>query len=83
MTYLDAIALVDMEYAFAEKAHPHWPDDLIHQVAIMIEEAGESMQAALDYYDGKEGPEHLKQELAQTAAMCIRCIKGLDEAKVL
>ena len=32
----------------AEEKHPCWPDDLIHAVGILAEEAGGAMQAAID-----------------------------------
>lgn len=59
----------------AEQQHPIFPDDLIHKVAIMTEESGEAMRAALNlvYEDGTK--EELVTELLQTAAMCIRILK--------
>lgn len=58
----------------AEEKFPGWPEDNIHGVAILVEEAGEAMQAALDvYYRGKD-IDFLKKELAQSAAMAIRAL---------
>jgi tellurite resistance protein len=73
-------AIVDKifnELSKAEIKHPDWPRDTIHAVAIMVEEAGESIEAALDiaYADG--GFDHLEQELSQTAAMCFRAMVNL------
>ncbi|RDE12140.1 MAG: hypothetical protein C4K49_10685 [Candidatus Thorarchaeota archaeon] len=65
------------ELAAAEKKHPEWPEDKIHAVAIMVEEAGESMQAVLDYTYANGDIEHLKKELAQTGAMCLRVLMHL------
>lgn len=73
----DAIDLIFDELAAAEKKHPGWPEDKIHAVAIMIEEAGESMQAAIDCNYANGDLEHLKKELAQTGAMCIRALMHL------
>jgi len=66
------------ELTRARCAYPHWPDDVIHQVAIMAEEAGEAVQAANDikYHGGSASA--LRKELAQTAAMCIRCLERID-----
>lgn len=78
----NAVEAMCQEYTWAEKNHPNWPDDIVHATAIMIEEAGESMQAALDLHYGKEvSSDHLYKELAQTAAMCLRTMVGLQERK--
>jgi hypothetical protein len=66
------------ELAAAKAKWPGWPDDTIHCVAIMIEEAGESMQAALDYVYDNGSLDQLKKEVAQTGAMCIRILENLD-----
>lgn len=71
---------IDMIYAElrkAEEKHPDWPDDLIHAVAILTEEVGEAMQAAIDCTYAKGDVEHLKKELAQCGAMAIRALKKL------
>ena len=65
------------EYEKALIKHPGWPDDIVHAVAVMVEEAGESMQAALDCYYSGGDKNHLKTELAQTGAMCIRALVNL------
>ena len=72
ITKEQAIDLIFSELRKAEKKHPVWPDDKVHAVAIMIEEAGESMQAALDCHYANAGTENLIIELAQTGAMAIR-----------
>lgn len=70
---LESYYQIQHELFEAEKDHPHWPTDVVHGCAIMIEEAGEAMQAALDLHNGVEiSSDHLLEELAQTAAMCIR-----------
>lgn len=58
----------------AEAKHPGWPDDKIHAVAIMIEAAGEAMQAAIDCVYSGGDIELLRKELAQTGAMAIRAL---------
>lgn len=74
MTGETAIDMIIAELVAAEKKHPGWPEDKIHAVAVMIEEAGESMQAAIDCTYSHGDIEHLKKELAQTGAMCIRAL---------
>ena len=71
------VELILNELNSAEIQHPKWPDDLLHQIAIMNEEAGEATRAALHvvYEDGKKS--ELANELRQTAAMCIRILKNL------
>ena len=67
------------EYCSACKIHPHWPEDPIHAVSIMNEEAGESIRAALNYVYEDGSLEDLKKELIQTAAMCIRALINIKE----
>jgi len=66
--------LVGTEISNAEIKFPLFPTDPVQAVAIMIEEAGESMQAAIDLAYEHEGGsvENVQRELIQTAAMCFR-----------
>jgi len=79
MTKDEAIRHIMCELARAEDIYPAWPTDQIHAVAVMVEEAGESMQAALDctYSDGTI--KHLREELVQTGAMVVRCLINLGD----
>ena len=71
------IQLIREELDRAEKKHPTWPDDPIHAAAIMCEEAGETIQAALDaHYAGKDAG-NIKTEAIQTGAMAIRLLINL------
>ena len=65
----------------AEAKHPGWPDDVVHGAAVMVEEAGESMQAALDHFYRPSlfTLDALRKELAQTGAMCIRMLAHLPK----
>ena len=63
----------------AEAKYPEWPTDLIHQVAIMQEESGEAIRAALNHVYHGEPLQELRGELIQTAAMCLRCLKNMGE----
>lgn len=73
----------------AKKAYPNWPDHVAAQAGIVVEEAGELMQAALQlkYEKGKGGlsvteqRKHMRDEAVQTAAMCIRFLENLDKQK--
>lgn len=70
---------IHRELRKAEKKHPDWPvDNLFEQVAILSEEAGEVAKAALDYKNGRVPIKELKEELMQTAAMCMRLLKNLN-----
>lgn len=73
------IHLIQEELEKAEAKHPDWPCDIIHQVSIMNEEAGEAIRAALqfEYESGKI--DEVKKELIQTAAMCLRILNNLDD----
>lgn len=76
----EAVIIMGIHYELfkAEKKHPTWPvDNLFEQIAILSEEAGEVAKAALDFKDGKAPITELKEELMQTAAMCIRILKNL------
>lgn len=54
MTPEQAIDLVVKELRRAELKHPGYPDDRLRQVAIMVEEAGEALQAALNIIEAEE-----------------------------
>ena len=74
---------IAQEYDRAVRKHPNstWPKDVVHMVAIMAEEAGEAVQAANDVVHQGASLEPLREELAQTAAMCIRCLVNLEYGK--
>ena len=84
MTSIDLIVytLIDREVQRAREIHPAWPADVIHATAIVAEEAGESVRAALNHvYHGDEVA-HIVTELTQTAATCVRALQSLQEYSV-
>jgi len=68
------------EVARAEVKHPEWPQDLIHQAAIISEESGEMVRATLQahYEDGPIG--NVYTEAIHTLATTIRLLKNLKLA---
>lgn len=76
---------VELELRKAKKAYPQWPDHIVSRAAIVSEEAGELLQAALEskYEKGKKGRnsneqvEQMRKEAVQTAAMAIRFLENL------
>lgn len=60
------------ELSRAEAKFPGFPTDPVHAAAIVVEEAGELQQAALEHtYEGGE-LEQVRNEAVQTAAMALR-----------
>lgn len=72
-----AIEAILLELERAENKFPSWPDDLIHAAAIVGEESGELIRAALQYrYEGGV-VEEAEKEAVQVGAMAVRFLKGL------
>jgi len=76
---LQKYAAVDSELNRATTKHPNYPTDMFRQLAIMQEEAGEVTKAVLDYHDGLCTVDHIRTELIQTAAMCMRMLQNLPK----
>lgn len=72
---------INNELQRAGNKFPYWPDDIIHAAAIVNEESGELIRAAIQftYEDGEI--EEVKKEAIQTAAMCIRFLNNLNSYK--
>ena len=73
-----ALTQILSEVERAEKLHPAWPTNPIHQAAIVIEEAGELIRACNCYSETKTGKKDVATEAVQTAASAIRFLKNLE-----
>lgn len=74
-----AMTMLAAELKRAEEKHPHWPiEDQVHATAVLGEEAGETVKAALQF-DYEDGPlEEIRKEAVQTGAMALRVLVGLE-----
>ena len=73
---------IERELEKAFRKFPSFPVDPIHAQSVMGEEAGETLQAALQaVYEGGS-LEKVRGEAIQTAAMCLRLIHGIDSGLV-
>jgi len=79
MTIDEVFAAIAAEVIAAEKKFPRWPDDEVHSAAIVCEEAGELIQAALDFYYCRcLSGERMRREAIQTGAMAVRFLLAHD-----
>ena len=64
----------------AEELYPQWPADLVHQAAIVTEEAGELLQASNDvrWQQGDSTLADVRDEAIQTIAMALRLLINLN-----
>ena len=74
----DIIKEVREEMTRAEQKFPSWLVDPVHGAAIVAEEAGEALQAALDYYYGRADERALRKELIHTTATALRFLVNFD-----
>ena len=74
-----ALTQIFSEVERAEKLHPDWPTNPIHQAAIVTEEAGELLQASLNHNDHKGSKKAMITEAIHTAATVIRFLKNINE----
>jgi hypothetical protein len=82
MTREEVIEAVFEELRRAEEKFPGWPSDPIHQAAVVAEESGELVQAALDLvYNREPTNEKFIQEAIQTTAMGLRLLFNLEDAQ--
>lgn len=74
---ISAIDAVRHELKKAEEKFPWWPTDPVHAAAIVAEEAGELVKAALQYIHEAGDPNEMFIEAAQTGAMAIRFLRAI------
>ena len=74
-----ALAQIFSEIDRAEKLHPDWPTNPIHQAAIVTEEAGELLQASLNHKEHKGSKKAIITEAIHTAASALRFLKNIEE----
>lgn len=89
MTIEDAVHEIISECERAFQLYPLWPVDPIHAAAIVAEESGELVQAALDHtysaLNHKNGNTlyRCRQEAIQTAAMAVRFLVNLEHYRAV
>ena len=71
------VQLINIELQKAKKDHPKWPENMFEQVTIVNEELGEVNKAILHLKHEGGSLQDVKDELVQTAAMCIRMLENL------
>ena len=73
-----ALAALATELNRAERIWPCWPMDPVYGAAIIGEEAGEALQAALHLVYERGTEEELRKEVIQTGAMALRMLLYLS-----
>lgn len=58
-----------LELDRARRLHPTWPADIVHASCIMMEEAGETLKEANNYYWGHKGGTLISIRLIETPCM--------------
>ena len=53
-----------------------WPDKMSHQIAVIIEESGEAVRAALNHVYANDSIEEVKKEVTQVAATAYRLLEN-------
>jgi len=78
MDYDEIMCLVRNEVLTAKEKHPLWPHDIIHQAAIVGEEAGELIQATVQHvYEGGD-VHNIQTEAVHTIATCVRLLEAME-----
>jgi len=69
------------ELESAERKFPSFPTDPVHAAAIVVEEAGELQQAALQFTYERGGWAAMRDEAIQVGAMALRFLCHIDSMK--
>lgn len=78
MKTIEALSEIRRELERAERKFPKFPTDPVHAAAIVVEEAGELQQAALQFtYEGC-GMSQMYDEAIHTGAMALRFLMHFD-----
>lgn len=77
MTDEQVIQLILIELTQARRKHPSWPEnDKLLGAAIIAEESGEAIRAAVQLVAESGNEAALFREVIQTAAVCVRFLAG-------
>lgn len=79
MTTEEAVLNLIQELERAETKFPNWLTDIVHQIAVVAEEAGEALQAANNVRWHNGNIKEVRKELIQTGAMVLRALINLKE----
>lgn len=69
---------IEQELEKAKEKHPIFPVSPVERCSIMMEEAGEAVQAANDVMWANGDKEKLKMELRHTACVCVRILEAME-----
>ena len=75
----DNLRQIIIAYKHACGKHSYFPTNIFEQLSIMIEEAGEVAKAVNDFKFSGGSISCVKDELYQTAAMCLRMLNNLND----
>ena len=66
---------IKKEMKRAKKLHPVWPIDQVHQVAKIVEEAGEAIQAANSHLEIGASKAFIRIEIIECLGTCVRYLE--------
>lgn len=69
--------LIATELEKAKRKFPKWPTNAVHAAAVVCEESGELIRAALQHQDEGGPLDACDKEAIQTAAMCVRFLERM------